>query len=177
MNINSKTILSVVAAGLLWSGLLWAHNGKHHEGHHHEENENAPDSKIIYEKINLDYVKTVRPIFETKCFACHAQGMTTPWYSKIPLIKGMIEYDVTEAKKHMDMTHDYPFQGHGGPEEDLEAIQETIKKGEMPPFRYRMIHWSSSLSADEIKTIQAWIDKSSQEFKSKVSSEHEGDHE
>lgn len=176
MNINSKGILSAFLASLLWTCLSWAHGGNHHDGAHHEQEAVAQNDRIIFERINSDYVKTVRPVFETKCFACHAQGMTLPWYSKVPLIKGMIEYDVAEAKKHLDMTNDFPFKGHGGPEEDLEVIQETLKKADMPPLRYRMIHRSSALNAQELKTVQDWIDKASQEFKFKNSNEHKGDH-
>lgn len=176
LSTNSKNFLGAALVSILWCSTLWAHGGKHHEEFHQKEMRDEQNDKTVLERINSDYLKTVRPIFETKCFACHAQGMNPPWYGKLPPIKGMIEYDVTEAKKHLDMTYDFPFKGHGQPREDLKAIQETLQKGEMPPLRYRMVHWSSSLSNDELKAVQIWVSEASQNLESKTSNKPKGDH-
>ena len=57
----------------------------------------------------------------------------------------------------MDMSNDFPFAGHGNPKDDLKALKRTVKEGNMPPFQYKLLHWSSSLNEDEKKLINKWI--------------------
>ncbi|RYZ80652.1 MAG: hypothetical protein EOP04_25480 [Proteobacteria bacterium] len=69
----------------------------------------------------------------------------------------MISTDITEAKKHLDLSDGFPFKGHGSPEEDLRAIDEVIRNKTMPPRGYRVIHQSEQLSHTEIKIIREWV--------------------
>lgn len=111
-------------------------------------------------KINTEYLKKIKPIFQNKCLACHGTGISLPWYSVIPGPKQLIESDIAEAKEHMDMTNDFPFGGHGSPADDLEALKRTVLEGTMPPFRYKIMHWRSGLSVEEKARIINWIEDS-----------------
>ena len=106
------------------------------------------------ELINLSYLKNVKPIFQKKCLDCHGVGNPLPWYAKIPGPKQLIINDIKEAKQYMDMTNDFPFSGHGTPEDDLKALAETVKEGSMPLFRYKIMHWRSSLNENDKKNYQ-----------------------
>ena len=117
-------------------------------------------SKKELDEINVIYKKNVKKIFSNKCLSCHGVNNSPPWYFEIPGVKQLINSDMKEAKKHMDMSNDFPFGGHGRPAEDLNALRKTIKKGEMPPLRYRFMHWDSKLTKAEIKVINAWIENS-----------------
>jgi len=68
--------------------------------------------------------------------------------------------DMSEAKRHIDMSYDFPFRGHGSPIDDLNALKRTIRKGDMPPVKYRIMHWNSKLTESEIREINDWIEKS-----------------
>ena len=120
--------------------------------------EEIPKEKLV--KINRIYLKKIRPIFQKKCLDCHGTGNKLPWYASIPGPKHLIQYDVTEAKKHMDMSNDFPFSGHGTPEDDLKALRKTVEKGDMPPLRYKIMHWNSSLTDEEKKAINEWVAES-----------------
>lgn len=111
-------------------------------------------------EINSAYLKTVKPIFLNKCFDCHSNETTYPWYHSLPVVKQFINDDIKEAKKHMDMSNDFPFQGHGNPPDDLNALAAAIDQNSMPPFRYRVLHWDSSLNSKEREVIFHWIKKS-----------------
>lgn len=120
----------------------------------------SPSSKEKIAKINELYVKSVKPIFKAKCLDCHGSGKKVPWYYSIPGPKHLMDYDMEEAKEHMDMSNDFPFAGHGSPKEDLEELEEVIKENEMPPWYYKAVHWSSSPSEEEKKIILEWISES-----------------
>ena len=72
----------------------------------------------------------------------------------------MMNHDIEEAKEHMDMTKGFPFAGHGIPKEDLEALKETVKEDSMPPWQYKLMHWDSSLTNEEKKIVNQWINES-----------------
>jgi len=116
-------------------------------------------SNVALQKINDQYIKRIKPIFQKKCFDCHGSGNQLPWYSNIPGAKQLIQSDIEESKKHMDMSHDFPFLGHGTPEEDLIALKKMTNEESMPPFRYKLLHWNSSLTENEKKSLHEWIDK------------------
>ncbi len=132
-----------------------------HENHAHKAEVPMPaptgqESEILAQ-INSQYLKEVKPIFRKSCFDCHSSSTRYPWYAKLPGAKQLIESDVNESKVHLDLSNDFPFGGHGTPNEDLEAIAEVIKEGSMPPFRYRILHSDSKLSNDEKEAIQNWV--------------------
>ena len=138
-----------------------------HAGHHHSSQsgesklEAAPtDIKIQYQKINQEYGSAVKPIFESKCAACHSNSISSPWYSKIPGISWLIESDKLEAKKHLEISSGFPFAGHGTPLEDLEAIKNSINKNTMPTRLYLLFHSSSRLTNTEKTQILSWVDQS-----------------
>ncbi|MBN22437.1 MAG: hypothetical protein CL678_14230 [Bdellovibrionaceae bacterium] len=158
-------ILSFVLLSSVAPQIAFSHGGEDHDSARKQESKYDEDgfeivsegpSKAQLEQINQSYLKSVKPIFQKKCFDCHGGTTHFPWYYAIPGVKGMIDDDITEAKKHMDMSEDFPFQGHGAPIDDLKAISKTINEGTMPPFRYWMIHWNSRLTEGEKKAVLEW---------------------
>ena len=112
------------------------------------------------QKINETYVVRIKPIFRAKCFDCHSEETRFPWYYSIPGVKHFMDSDISEAKEHMEMSHDFPFRGHGTPEEDLDAIVASTAKGDMPPWYYRVMHPETKVTDDEAKQIVAWAKES-----------------
>ena len=56
------------------------------------------------EIINERYVKNVKPIFVKSCFDCHSSQTRYPWYHSLPLIKSLLDNDIAEGKKHLNMS-------------------------------------------------------------------------
>lgn len=133
-----------------------------HKNHVHGKSaeKNMPAVRENYDEINKSYISTIKPIFEKKCFDCHSQHPQLPWYSRMPLAKGLIHSDVTEAKKHLDMSGGFPFKGHGTPQEDLHAIKDSVEKNTMPPKRYKIMHWNSGINSSEAAKIYEWVESS-----------------
>ena len=120
-----------------------------------------------HSNINREYQRYVKPIFKTKCFDCHGMVDEYPWYYKVPGIKQIMDYDIREAKEHLDMTNDFPFGGHGEPLNDLKSIRKAIEEGTMPPLRYRVANWDSRLNKEEKKVLEKWIDAAERMIKNR----------
>ncbi len=123
---------------------------------------NPGPSCEVLRSINQAYVSLVKPSFTQKCLMCHADssGQTHPLYVVVPLVSWLVAEDMSDAKKKMDMTFDFPFQGHGAPKDDLKAVGKVSENGSMPPLKYKALHWQSGLTAQEKKTVLEWVQNS-----------------
>lgn len=136
-----------------------------HQGVDHGAEGKAPDAidegtAEILAEIGSEYESKIQPIFQRACFDCHSSSTNFPWYYKLPGVKQLIDADIAEAKEHLDMSKGFPFQGHGTPTEDLEAIIDSIKEGDMPPLKYKVMHWNSRLSDADKAAIKDWAGNS-----------------
>ncbi len=114
--------------------------------------------KNKYKKINEQYLKDIKPIFEAKCFNCHSSTTNYPFYYKIPGVRTMIDKDIKEAKSHIDFSKDFPFISHETPLNDLKSLKKIALEGGMPPLRYIVAHWDSKLSDKDKKVILKWTE-------------------
>jgi hypothetical protein len=148
MNFHKGQILVFSLAMMTF--IAWAHEGKHHPKPNTQE-------KTSFVQINELYLTDVKPIFEKKCFDCHGSSSSSAWYRNVPGAKQLIDSDIKESKEHLDMSSDFPFKSHATPLEDLDAIQSSIDKNEMPPFRYRIMHSDSTLTTAEKEKVSKWV--------------------
>lgn len=154
---KSTSIQAVVISIILFFGII----GVAHKGHHHHDDfKTIPKDEIIkrvYEKIDGAYQVQVKPIFQKKCMNCHSSKTEFPFYYNWPIARNMIDKDLVEAKEHINLDKGFPFGGHGTPKEDLEAIEASLKEESMPPLRYRIMHWNSTLSKSEKDRVLEWV--------------------
>ena len=113
----------------------------------------------IYSLINSGF-ETLAPVMRKGCLDCHSDKTRYPWYHQLPIVKGIIDEDIRDARKHLDMSNGFPFKGHGKPADDLAAIKEEISEGAMPPALYRLLHWSAKPNKAEADSIISWVDRS-----------------
>lgn len=152
----SGIILVLISLTLGFITFAWSHE-KHQPAVATKEAMKNKEIEEVLVRANTRYLETVKPIFRLSCFDCHSNQTRFPWYYRVPLVKRLIDADISEATKHINVTQDFPFQGHGSPEEHLNGIENAVRKNEMPPFRYRMMHPNSSLNSQEREVIFRWI--------------------
>lgn len=161
-----RILILIFSLSLSNSQNAFSHGGK--SGSHHNPLKSLQTEDTKFQKINDSFNRKVKPIFEKKCFDCHGGTTHYPWYYMIPGAGHLIDQDIHEAKEHLDMSKGFPFSGHGSPEEDLTAITETVESGDMPPFRYKILHPKSGLNEDEKSLVKAWIRESQKELEDKA---------
>lgn len=132
----------------------------HEQSKHKEAVASAEPKAEAVISINEEYLREVKPIFQTSCMNCHSEQTEYPWYSNLPFARSLIKEDIEEARKHLDIGGDFPFRGHGSPVQDLEAIKASIEEGAMPPLRYEIMHWGSWLTDLEKAKILQWVEQS-----------------
>lgn len=139
-----------------------AHEGREAKVETHDEKLRDASSELqtIYYQIDQSYQKQVASIFKSKCMNCHSSKTDYPFYYSWPLAYQLIQHDVLEANQYIGMDQGFPFSGHGTPREDLKAIGESIDQGDMPPLRYKILHWDSWLTKNEKFAIHVWIKES-----------------
>lgn len=159
-------LATLVGISIISTGVVFGHGGEKHDSTKPTEME-PTDRESFLQEVELDSIYAtiqsefagLEPVFKKGCFNCHTTRTEYPWYHKVPVVKGMIDDDIKEAKKHLEMSQGFPFGGHGKPVDDLVAIREVVVTGEMPPLSYRMMHWSAKPSDSERDSIVAWVER------------------
>jgi hypothetical protein len=164
---NKINIIRNLVALVLASFSFFAIAHQDHHKTHHPSTPLSADTKMSLEKLNEQYLKDIKPIFQAKCFDCHSSQSRLPWYQKVPGAKQLIENDIAEAKEHLNMETDFPFKSHAAPIEDLNAIDESISKSDMPPLRYRFLHPQNALSTEEKEKVHRWVELGNELLKEK----------
>lgn len=105
--------------------------------------------------VGAEVPQPVRDIIERSCRDCHSLNTHWPWYSRLPVLKGLLEKDVADARKFMDLSswEQYPRGRKMG---YLAGIGITALKGRMPPTRYVMLHPGADLSTSERQQLSTW---------------------
>ena len=95
-----------------------------------------------------------KKVLLAKCVDCHSNETRWPIYARIPPGSWLIERDVMEGRKHMNLSTWDELTP-----ERREVLQSKIlheaKSGEMPPLQYRMVHWDAKLSNADLLSLSA----------------------
>jgi cytochrome c len=93
-----------------------------------------------------------KAVLVTKCADCHSSETRWPLYARIAPGSWLIERDIVEARKKMDLSRWEQI-----PEEKRQVLTakifEEAKSGDMPPLQYRLLHWNAKLSTPEVQTL------------------------
>jgi cytochrome c len=90
----------------------------------------------------------------TKCADCHSDATRWPVYSRVAPASWLIERDVQEGRRHMNLSgwRDLSPDQQQGLEQE---IAQEAKKGAMPPLQYRLLHWTARLNASDRAALSA----------------------
>jgi cytochrome c len=93
-----------------------------------------------------------KAVLVNKCADCHSSETRWPVYARIAPGSWLIERDIIEARKKMDLS--YWEQMPADKQEVLTAkISEEAKSGDMPPLQYRLLHWDARLSKANVQAL------------------------
>jgi len=110
-------------------------------------------------KPDTSKTKKVEAIMVGKCMACHSRGYDLPFYASIPGIRGIIEKDFSDGLRGLDISSEFEAANADKPfnEAALAKMEWVILNGTMPPVKFSMVHWGSTLSNKEKKDTLDWV--------------------
>jgi hypothetical protein len=97
----------------------------------------------------------VAAVFERSCRDCHANSTRWPWYSRVAPASWIVLDDVKSGRRHLNLS-EWGRYDRTRASEKLKEICEEVKSGEMPDFKYTLIHREAKLSDAEVQAICAW---------------------
>ncbi|MBX9693791.1 MAG: heme-binding domain-containing protein [Cyanobacteria bacterium] len=130
----------------------------------------APVSNLLAKRDLLpvaaggDELKKASPILQEKCADCHTPGLTVyPFYANLPGVHEIIENDIEESRTNFLLAQDQLTGKTSLSKKNLALLQSVIDTDEMPPLKYKLFHWNSSLTADEKDCLTSWIRSAAQQ--------------
>ena len=122
-------------------------------------NPTTDPSKTIYATEKLP--PTVQAVFTRSCQNCHSNSTQWPWYGYVAPVSWMVANDVHSARGKMNFS-DWGRYPANKREDRLEEICEQLSNGDMPDFKYTLVHRNARITPDERTAVCQWTEDSRQ---------------
>ena len=91
-------------------------------------------------------------IVQRACYDCHSHRTVWPWYSGIAPVSWLVADDVKDGRAHLNFSQWNLYSPEMARKRLKEACQE-VRKGEMPLWKYQLMHPEARLSDEDVNTI------------------------
>jgi hypothetical protein len=99
----------------------------------------------------------VKATLRRACADCHSDETHWPWYSYVAPTSWFVVGHVNHGRRFINLsTWVRPGKEPVDSIDRLKAMCGEVRKGEMPLTSYKLIHWNSWLSADDVRRICEW---------------------
>ena len=94
-------------------------------------------------------------IVERSCQNCHSEKTQWPWYSYVPPVSWLVENDVHNARRHMNLSRwgEYSLKEK---QELLTKLAAAVRSHQMPPARYTLMHPGAKPSQTDREYLYQW---------------------
>lgn len=112
------------------------------------------DADIIHTTYAMP--EQVHTILVNKCYDCHSNNTTYPWYYNIQPVAWWMAGHVNEGKEHLNFS-DFKNYAERRAIHKIEEIGEVLEDGSMPISSYLIIHGDAKVTQEERDQINTWI--------------------
>jgi len=95
------------------------------------------------------------PLLTKACQNCHSERTEWPLYSYLPVASWLVERDVSEARRHMNLSR-WAQYSNDERRDLLARMAAEVRSHRMPPARYTMLHPEARLSEAEMQALYEW---------------------
>ncbi|MEP6711558.1 MAG: heme-binding domain-containing protein [Ferruginibacter sp.] len=108
-------------------------------------------------EISIQYTvpDSVHAILKASCYDCHSNNTVYPWYSKIQPVAWWLNSHITDGKNELNFS-EFTTYRIGKQYRKLKAINDEVKKGDMPLSSYTLIHRYAKLDDAQKLLIATW---------------------
>ncbi len=104
----------------------------------------------------IDFNKTVLPILQSSCFACHVAG-TKSNLPTDPALAKKANKEIADAIEDFAMGTQFPFPCDEPIDKQIKHMSKELSKGFMPPHSQTKLGLGAPLSDKDRKTLLTWI--------------------
>ena len=118
-----------------------------------------PEKNVSTENVVADFEAQTKPsnevalILEQKCYDCHSNNTTYPWYAEIAPISLWIDGHIEEGREHFNVS-DWASWDLEKKDHKMDELIEEVEEGHMPEDSYTWMH--GKLSLEEKEMLMAW---------------------
>lgn len=98
----------------------------------------------------------VKNILSAKCYDCHTNKTTYPWYANVAPLSYWINHHVEEGKEHLNFS-DWATYNTKRKKHKLDELIEEVEDGKMPLESYENLHGDITDAEKEI--LISWAKK------------------
>ncbi|HEX7014665.1 MAG TPA: heme-binding domain-containing protein [Cyclobacteriaceae bacterium] len=98
----------------------------------------------------------VHDVLRRKCYDCHSNNTTYPWYVNIQPVGWWMSWHVSEGKSELNFST-FGEYAKDRADHKLEEIIEVLEEGAMPLKSYLWMHSDAAITREESEVIAAWI--------------------
>jgi hypothetical protein len=109
----------------------------------------------------------IRAAFDRSCKDCHSNETVWPWYSYLAPVSWVVAHDVHDGRGELNLSEweNYNEKRKG---RKLFQVCEQLRSGEMPDWKYTLIHRNALLSQEERNSLCAWAETTRKSFPTEV---------
>lgn len=112
-------------------------------------------SKTIY--ASLAVPPGVQNVLDRSCKDCHSNETAWPWYSRVAPVSWMVVHDVNEGRDDLNLSEWGAYSAKKKVAK-FKEICDQLSSGEMPDFKYALMHREARLTDDERAAVCQWTD-------------------
>lgn len=95
---------------------------------------------------------------QVSCVDCHTRELVKyPIYVHLPIAKQIIAEDIQSALEDFEITPEQLTGEEAFSPKDLREIRKVLTDDEMPPLKYKIMHWEALIGAKEKKALLDYI--------------------
>jgi hypothetical protein len=98
----------------------------------------------------------VHAILRNKCYDCHSNNTTYPWYTYVQPIGWWMAAHIYEGKEHLDFS-EFKTYAPKKAKHKLEELSDAINEGWMPLDTYLWMHHDAEITPADRDAINAWL--------------------
>lgn len=119
------------------------------------ERTNPPYDPALTMQNDLSMPKNIANIFNRSCIDCHSDNTRWPLYAYIAPVSWLVSHDVTEGRKHFNMSEWGTYKTNRKIQR-LSGIFQSITDKSMPLPKYLPLHPDARLTDAERDTLAQW---------------------
>jgi hypothetical protein len=106
----------------------------------------------------LNVPADIAALLDRGCKDCHTNQTAWPFYAYIAPASWLVSYDVTEGRKHLNMSEWGKYK-EGKKAQKLSGIYQAVSEGSMPLPKYIPLHPEAKFTDSEKAALAAWAQK------------------